>query len=91
MTINLPPDLENVVAQAIASGSFASPDEVLREALMLLRKRQGEPAQSTNGDSAPALDKEEWKTRLRDWSARHPSRTHEVDVSRESIYSGRGE
>ena len=90
MTITLPPDLERVVSQAIASDGFASPDEVLREALTLLGRRDEAPAKPAERESAPALAKEEWKVRLRDWSARHPSCTHEVDVTRNSIYSGRG-
>jgi Arc/MetJ-type ribon-helix-helix transcriptional regulator len=91
MTINLPPDLEQVVSQAVASGSFASPDEVLREALSLLR-RHIEDASPSNGEQGPKpLANKEWKGRLRDWIARHPARDHFVDVSRESIYSGRGE
>jgi Arc/MetJ-type ribon-helix-helix transcriptional regulator len=90
MTIHLPPDLEQVVSQAVASGSFASPDDVLREALGLLRQRVEIPP-PTEKQEPLSMTNKEWKGRLRDWIARHPSRDHIVDVSRESIYSGRGE
>jgi uncharacterized protein (DUF1778 family) len=33
----------------------------------------------------------EWKARLRAWAASHPIQGHVVDVSRESIYRGRGD
>jgi Arc/MetJ-type ribon-helix-helix transcriptional regulator len=91
MTINLPPDLERIVSQAVASGKFASPDDVLREAFSLLRQRAGNPAPQAAQEDAPTLSTEEWKCRLRNWIARHPARDHFVDVSRESIYNGRGE
>jgi hypothetical protein len=37
------------------------------------------------------LSTSEWKARLRKWAASHPAQGHFVDVSRESIYRGRGE
>lgn len=40
MNLTLPADLQNLVDEQIATGHFASSDDVLREALQLLSERQ---------------------------------------------------
>ena len=40
MTISLPPDLEKLVDRKVREGNYASPDEVVREAIGLLLKRE---------------------------------------------------
>ena len=37
---SLPPDLEEFVANQVASGAYTTQGEIVREALMLLRERQ---------------------------------------------------
>ena len=39
MSINLTPDLERIIEEKVASGVYASPDEVIRESLRLLQER----------------------------------------------------
>jgi antitoxin ParD1/3/4 len=40
MTITLPPELEQYVGEQVARGDFASPADVVRRALDLLREQQ---------------------------------------------------
>ncbi|MEX2305992.1 MAG: hypothetical protein WD738_00255 [Pirellulales bacterium] len=42
MSVDLAPDVWNEIQRQLATGSFASPDEVLREALAELRPREEE-------------------------------------------------
>jgi putative addiction module CopG family antidote len=42
MSVDLAPDIWNEIRRQLASGVFASPDEVLREALAALRSREEE-------------------------------------------------
>ena len=42
MSVELAPDVWNEIQRQLASGSYASPDEVLREALAVLRFRESE-------------------------------------------------
>ncbi len=42
MSVDLSPDVWNEIQRQLASGSFASPDDVLREALAVLRSREQE-------------------------------------------------
>jgi putative addiction module CopG family antidote len=42
MSVDLAPDVWDEIQQQLASGSFASTDEVLREALTALRSREEE-------------------------------------------------
>lgn len=39
MNVNLPPQLEELVRQKVASGLYTSPSEVVREALRLLEEQ----------------------------------------------------
>ena len=40
MTISLPPDLEKLVDRKVREGNYSSPDEMVREAIGLLLKRE---------------------------------------------------
>lgn len=42
MSVDLSPDVLNEIQRQVATGVFASPDEVLREALAALREREQE-------------------------------------------------
>jgi putative addiction module CopG family antidote len=42
MSVDLSPDVWNEIQRQLASGSYASPDEVLRDALAALRTREQE-------------------------------------------------
>jgi putative addiction module CopG family antidote len=44
MTIHLPEDLEQFVAQKVANGRFASADEAITEAVRLLRQAEAQVA-----------------------------------------------
>ncbi|MCG8584948.1 MAG: hypothetical protein MI757_09580 [Pirellulales bacterium] len=41
MTINVPDEVASYIQQAVASGKFDSPEELLREAVNLLQRQKG--------------------------------------------------
>ena len=59
MTIQLPEDLEHFVRSQVLSGHFASEDEAIAEAVLLLRQREQE-----QGGQARPLSEEEFERRL---------------------------
>ena len=71
--------LEQFAAQA-----GKSVDEIVREAIE--RHIADEQVDTASPEETAA-----WKKRFREWAAGHPVQRHHVDVSRESIYRGRGE
>jgi putative addiction module CopG family antidote len=44
MSVDLSPDVWNEIQRQLATGSYASPDDVLRDALSALHAREGEIA-----------------------------------------------
>lgn len=74
-----------VLIEIVASGQFTSEDEAIAEALRLLRQTNGQK-------EAETLPADEWQTRFQKFLDSIPqTRSTSVDVSRESIYEGRGE
>ncbi len=49
MSVDLSPDIWNEIQRRLASGSYTSPDEVVREALAALRDREREVLAIQNG------------------------------------------
>lgn len=85
MTITLTPEHERIIQAQIASGRFRSPEEVVGEALALLRPQDTETAATANhrgGGKARAF--EEWADSFPDT----PPLSDEA-ISRESIYPDR--
>jgi hypothetical protein len=90
MAVQLSPEQEQVVGQAIHAGLIRIPDDVVGVGVETIRQRlQAEPpvhAQET-------LSAEEWIRELHAWIHRNPRNTPELSdaaISRESIYEGRG-
>jgi antitoxin ParD1/3/4 len=55
MKISLSPDLERLIAEKVSSGRYRSADEVVREGLELLQKRENDaPHPPSNGKPNPA-------------------------------------
>jgi Arc/MetJ-type ribon-helix-helix transcriptional regulator len=51
MKISLSPDLERLIAEKVSSGRYRSADEVVREGLELLQKRENDtPRPPSNGE-----------------------------------------
>ncbi|MEZ6063570.1 MAG: type II toxin-antitoxin system ParD family antitoxin [Planctomycetaceae bacterium] len=92
MSLNIPASFTDFVSQAVAAGRYSSEEEVVAEALQLLRDRiaakSGSVPETHDADELPdaSVVTADWKDRLRHWVDSHPRQTHEVDVSRESIY-----
>jgi len=90
MAIQLSPEQEQVVGQAIHAGLIRIPDDVIGVGVETIRQRlQTEPpvhAQET-------LSAEEWSRQLHAWIHSHPTDTPVLSdeaIDRESIYEGRG-
>ena len=88
MTVQLSPEQEQVVGQAIHAGLIRIPDDVVWVGVETIRQRleAREPA------GAP-LSAEEWSRQLHAWIHSHPTDTPVLSdeaIDRESIYEGRG-
>jgi hypothetical protein len=86
MVTGISPDNEAYLQQVVATGQFPSREAALDEAIRALREKSGAHQSERRKKSA-----DQWIKDLREWSNRHPRVAHFVDVSRESIYEGRGE
>jgi hypothetical protein len=88
MAVQLSPEQEQVVGQAIHAGLIRIPDDVVGVGVETIRQRleAREPA------STP-LSAEEWSREFHAWMDSHPTDTpilSDEAISRESIYEGRG-
>lgn len=88
MAIQLSPEQEQVVGQAIHAGLIRFPDDVIGVGVETIRQRlearEGEPA---------SLSLEEWRRELYAWIHSNPTNTPELSdeaISREFIYGTRG-
>jgi hypothetical protein len=88
MAIQLNPEQEIVVGQAIHAGLIHIPDDVVWIGVETIRQRleAREPA-------SVSLSAEEWSRQLHSWIYSHPTDTPVLPdeaIDRESIYEGRG-
>ena len=88
MSTEINPENEQFIESAVASGDFASRDDVLNEALRVLRQRR---QTATANGQPPELSKQQWVDEFRAWVASQDDIQSVADDSRESIYAGRGE
>ncbi|MGD0831801.1 MAG: hypothetical protein ABR907_12705 [Terracidiphilus sp.] len=88
MAIQLSPEQERVVGQAIHAGLIRFPEDVVGVGVETIRQRL------VAGESATtSLSAEEWRRELHDWIHNNPATTHVLSdeaISRESIYGTRG-
>lgn len=88
MTIQLKPEQEQVIAQAIRAGLIANANEVLDAGVEEIRQRL-----ETHLATPVPLSGDEWMRKFRAWAHSHPTDTpllSDEAISRESIYEGRG-
>jgi Arc/MetJ-type ribon-helix-helix transcriptional regulator len=52
MSIDIAPDVMNAIQRQLATGTYSSPDELLREALAALESRDAEATQQGGSDDA---------------------------------------
>jgi hypothetical protein len=82
LTLHLSPDIEaRLREQTQATGK--SPERLAIEALE-------EKLALETVTSAP-VPPDEWQTRFRDWISKMPHGNPDADLSRDSVYEGRGE
>jgi hypothetical protein len=90
MAVQLSPEQELVVGQAIHAGLIRIPEDVVGVGVETIRQRlQAEPPVHAK----ETLSAEEWISELHAWIHRNPRNTPELSdeaISRESIYEGRG-
>jgi hypothetical protein len=88
MAIQLSPEQEQVVGQAIHAGLIRIPDDVVGVGIETIRQRL------EARDAVPAmLSAEEWSRELHDWIHSHSTTTPVLSdeaISRDSIYGTRG-
>jgi hypothetical protein len=88
MAIQLSPEQEQVVGQAIHAGLISIPDDVVGVGIETIRQRLG-AWESAN----TALSAEEWSRELHAWIHSHSTTTpvlSDESISRDSIYGTRG-
>jgi hypothetical protein len=87
MTIQLNPEQERVVGQAIQAGLIRAHDEVAEIGVASIRQR----LRTRRADSGPP-DAEEWFRELSTWSEGHAATPLLPDeaIDRDSIYGARG-
>ncbi len=89
MTIQLKPDQERVIGQAIQAGLTKTADDVIDMGMETLRRRlEGQ------GASVPPVSPQQWVHEFHAWVRSHPPTTpllSDEAVSRESIYRTRGQ
>jgi plasmid stability protein len=86
VSLNLPPQTESELRRRAAQEG-KDVESFIREAVEARLAGSAIPAPRDPRPLTPA----EWIRELREWAASHPTTTHFVDDSRESIYEGRGE
>ena len=85
MTIDISPESERLLNEAMATGHFKSQEEALAEALRLLKDN----GPTENGTE---LTPDKWRAKFKEHLAATPhTAATDVDDSRETIYKGRGE
>ena len=88
MTIELKPEQERVIEQAIEAGLIRSAEDVVDIGINSVRQQLGhEPAEE------PIRDNDAWQKRFEDWAESHPRGTpllSDDGISRDSIYGNRG-
>ncbi len=88
MTIELNPEQERIVGQAIRAGLIRGRDEVAEIGVASIRQRLSVPNSAPHPHSA-----EEWSRELAAWSQSHSAATPllpDEAIDRESIYEARG-
>jgi hypothetical protein len=87
MTIQLNPEQERIVGQAIQAGLIRTPDEVAEVGIAVIRQRL-----KTGHARFNALDIEAWFNELTAWSESHAATPllPEEAIERDSIYGTRG-
>jgi hypothetical protein len=88
MAIQLSPEQEQVVGQAIHAGLIRIPDDVVWVGIETIRQRleSREPAH-------PPISAEDWQRELHAWMLSNPANTPVLSdeaISRDSIYGARG-
>jgi len=84
MTIQLKPEQERILQEALRQGRFQSVEQALDEALHSI---------VPSGGASPTLSPAERAAAFRSWAGSHPRNTPVLSdkaISRETIYSDRG-
>lgn len=88
MTVQLNPEQERVIGQAIHAGLIRVPDDVVAAGVDALRERL-----AAHQNSAASMGTEEWSRELHAWIHSHSTSTpilSDEALERESIYGTRG-
>ncbi len=86
MSTTLSPHHEAIIAQAIATGQFASPEEAIDEAMRLL----SQPRENGSTAHDSILPASQWLAEFNRLTATFTEGNPHMDDSRDSIYGDRG-
>jgi hypothetical protein len=92
VTLDLPPAVEQRLTERASQRG-----QSLTQYLVWLAAREAAESEPTAAPPPPIAyppefaSPEEWSKAFREWVSSHPTVSHFVDDSRESIYEGRGE
>ena len=89
MTIQLKPEQEQIVGQAIQAGLIANANDILDVGIGAIRQRLNSPR---NGVTTPVLSAEEWEREFDTWIESFPDTAPLPDeaLRRENLYPDRG-
>jgi hypothetical protein len=88
MTIELNPEQERVVGQAIQEGLIRAADDAIEVGIATIRQNLG-----SRSKASYAHDAERWFGKLQAWSESHTTKTPllpDETIDRDSIYGARG-
>jgi hypothetical protein len=88
MTIQLNPEQEQLIGQAIQAGLIADVDEIVDVGIGAIRQRL-----QARVESKPEVNNQQWIEDFRAWVHSHPTTTpllSDEAISRDSIYGVRG-
>jgi hypothetical protein len=89
MAIQLNPEQEQVVGEAIHAGLIRVPDDVIDIGIQAIRQQL-----EARENSSETMSADEWTRELHAWIHSHPTTTRVLSdeaISRESIYETRGQ
>jgi hypothetical protein len=85
--MNISIETQNLIDDLIASGRFATPEQVIDEAVRSLDLGLRNECEVVPNQSSL----ESWCEQFEQWARSHRPSAREADDSREAIYEGRGE
>ncbi len=82
MATDLTPDNEHFVEEAVADGHYDSEQDLINEAVRLLRNEMSQEKEPENA----MLPADQWEAELKEWAGSHSKLNHPADDDRLNLY-----